>query len=100
LKNKLNFRRKQKIGRTTYVVDVPVVEKHNEAMGCVIRTGGQRDFARDDPKERAMRNIDKNNRKLKKLIKKLGLKSGMGFAETQEVRYGSEIKSPGHKGDG
>src|ERR1044072_5155412 len=45
MKNKLTFRRKQKIGRTTYVVDVPVNEKHNEAMGCIIRTGGQRDFA-------------------------------------------------------
>ena len=55
-KNKLNFRRKQKIGKTTYVVDVPVVEKRNEAMGCIIRTGGQRDFAKDDPLYRKLKN--------------------------------------------
>ena len=93
MKNKLNFRRKQKIGKTTYVVDVPVVEKRNEAMGCIIRTGGQRDFARDDPKERAMRNIDKNNRKLKKLIKNLGIKTE-GFAEKVERLYQESLKSP------
>jgi len=100
MKNKLRFKYPHKTGEIVIPNFVSSGEKYIHELASEIKCGGYRCFTKDDPKERAMRNIDKNNRKLKKLIKKLGLKSGMGFAETQEIRYGSGIKSPGHKGDG
>jgi hypothetical protein len=93
MKNRLRFKYPHKTGEIVIPNFVSSGEKYIHELASEIKCGGYRCFTKDDPKERAMRNIDKNNRKLKKLINELGIKTE-GYAEKVERLYQESLKSP------